>query len=107
MVRGTKDVPRAALSTRRHSKHGFTFLSCNHQDVTWDSAFPSVLLCFLFCLLFPFLRFFLWGGSRGEGESRLDGRTPHAFAGKCRLGTGFGRRLKASKYIWFHRLCVI
>lgn len=69
------------------------------QDVTRGSAFPDVL--FVVSSRFfvsAFLSFFgegIW--EKGEGLPHLDGRTPHVLAGKCRLGSGFGRCLKADK----------
>ena len=48
---------------------------------------------FLFC--FFFLRGGIWG--KEIEVPRLDGRTLHLGAEKCRLGTGLGRRIKAEK----------
>ena len=54
----------------------------------------SLVCCFVW-----FFVFFLGEGigEKEKGLPHLDGRTLHVFAGKCRLGTGFGRCLKADK----------
>ena len=36
-------------------------------------------------------------GEKGKGVAHLGGRVPHVTAGKCRSGTGLGRRVKADK----------
>ena len=55
------------------------------------SLFASLPLCFFF---------FFFGEGFGGKEievPRLDGRTLHFGAEKCRLGTGLGRGIKAEK----------
>ena len=55
------------------------------------SCLPPVILSCVFS-------FFEEGiGQKEKGVLHPDGRTPHVFAGKCRLGTGLGRRIKADK----------
>ena len=56
------------------------------QDAAWGSAFP-VLFGLLSC--FVFLFFFGGGiGGKENGLPHLDGRAPHAFTWKYRLGAG-------------------
>ena len=78
------------------------------QDGMWRGqgflAFGRFSLFFSLCLFasltFCFFFFFFFGEGFGGKEievPRLDGRTLHFGAGKCRLGTGLGRRVKAEK----------
>ena len=66
------------------------------------SAFLAVGGVLFFSLSLPlclFVSFFFGEGFGGKEieVSRLDGRTLHFGAEKCRLGTGLGRRIKAEK----------
>ena len=58
----------------------------------------SLPLC-LFFFFFLFVTFFFGEGLGGKEIEvpRLDGRTLHFGAEKCRLGTELGRRIKAEK----------
>ena len=58
-------------------------------------AFSGVRGC-VFSLL-PCCVFGEGFGGKVIGVPRLDGRALHFDAGKCRLGTGVGRKLKAVK----------
>ena len=68
------------------------------QDGTWGFYFSWRSLV-LFSVVLPFVFSFSREGigEKGKGLPHLVGRTPHLFAGKCRLGTGLGRRMKADK----------
>ena len=60
------------------------------QDVMGGSAFPGAPFCFLFCLVFPFLLFFPWGGNRKGCPTLNNNRTPHIYiCGEMQFGGRF------------------
>ena len=69
--------------------------------LSWRSGAFSLSLSLPLC---HFVSFFFGEGFGGKEVEvpRLDGRTLHFGAGKCRLGTGLGRRVKAEKPSSYH-----
>ena len=78
----------------------YTVTAKPHAMTAYSLGVGWVFFSFFFSLLLPFCFpfFFVEGFGGKETEvTRSDGRTPHFSAGKCRLGAGLGRTLKAVK----------